>query len=503
VAHYELALIYTHPQYQDAKSALKHIEAAIAMNPENNWYQVLYADILTDLGQFRQAADIYGKLVEEEPDNYDHYFQHAYLLIQADAFSEAINVYDQLESIVGIDEQVIEQKKRLYLRLNDIESAAAEQEKLIEAYPQDGRYYSRLADLYKANGMDEKADEVYERLLKVDPNNPYALLAVAFKNFDKGDKEAYKQNLLRALRNRELGIDLKIRALYPYLEYNELYKEDIDMALELADAIVETHPDEAKSYAIKGDLLYLEERLQEAVEAYNLALEQDPGVFNVWRQLLFIYSDLNDYESLRDKSAKAKEYFPNQPFIYYFEGVSEQQLKNYDPAIKAYNRALMMSDQNPNLQAQIWANLGDVYHELKEHLASDTSYENSLALDDSNPYVLNNYSYYLSLRGDKLDQAREMSLRANELVPDNTAFIDTYAWILYKLGDYQEAKTWQQKALDNGGDERPVLLEHYGDILFKLGEKEAAVEYWNQALEKGGDEEKLLKKINDQQLYED
>jgi predicted Zn-dependent protease len=108
--------------------------------------------------------------------------------------------------------------------------------------------------------------------------------------------------------------------------------------------------------------------------------------------------------------------------------------------------------------------------------------------------VLNNYSYYLSVRKANLERAKQMSAYANKLDPDNDSFMDTYAWILFQLGEFPEAKTFQDRAVLKN-PKNPTLLEHYGDILIKLGEKEKAVEYWRRAKEAGSDSRTIETKI--------
>lgn len=66
--------------------------------------------------------------------------------------------------------------------------------------------------------------------------------------------------------------------------------------------------------------------------------------------------------------------------------------------------------------------------------------------------------------------------------PDNSAYQDTYGWILYLQGNYAGAKDWIGKAIADGGAE---VLEHYGDTCAKLGENEKAKEYWQKAIDKG------------------
>ena len=74
-----------------------------------------------------------------------------------------------------------------------------------------------------------------------------------------------------------------------------------------------------------------------------------------------------------------------------------------------------------------------------------------------------------------------MSFQCNQIEKNNGTYEDTYAWILYQLKEYEEAKEWIVKALKNGADNSPVVVEHYGDILYKLGEIQNAVIQWKKA----------------------
>ena len=189
------------------------------------------------------------------------------------------------------------------------------------------------------------------------------------------------------------------------------------------------------------------------------------------------------------------ELFPNQAFVYLFKGGAEIQTKDYEKALKSFSKGEKMSADNDKMRAQFLANMGDVYHNLNKLIESDSAYDWSLKLDAENSYVLNNYSYYLSLRKANLEKAKQMSAYANKLEPDNSSFLDTYSWILFQLNDFTGAKEWQEKAMKAGGDKSGTILEHYGDILSQLGNKEEALKYWKQAKELGTDSATIDKKI--------
>ena len=118
---------------------------------------------------------------------------------------------------------------------------------------------------------------------------------------------------------------------------------------------------------------------------------------------------------------------------------------------------------------------------------------------EQNTLVLNNYSYYLSQRGEELIRAKKMITKCLELTSGepNASYIDTYAWVLYKLGEYELAREQIEQAilLKNNS---PVILDHCGDILYKMGLEKEAVTYWERASKLDSKNLELIEKINKQ-----
>ena len=243
-------------------------------------------------------------------------------------------------------------------------------------------------------------------------------------------------------------------------------------------------------------------RKREALEAYKKALELEEGNFKIWQDALFLALEEEEYQTLLRLSNEALSVFPNQPLPWFMKGMAYLMMKDYDKARDVFEQALIISAGNPTLEAEIYARLGDIYHEKGQHALSDSAYEKSLKLNPDNPLLLNNYAYYLSLRGESLGRAALMAERANQLQPRNPNFEDTYGWILYKEGKYSEAAEWLERAINHGGVKNGVILEHYGDILYRLGKHEKALEYWKKAAKNGGGSDRLEKKISDGKLYE-
>ena len=88
-----------------------------------------------------------------------------------------------------------------------------------------------------------------------------------------------------------------------------------------------------------------------------------------------------------------------------------------------------------------------------------------------------------------------MARKANRLSPNNPTYLDTYAWVLYMLGRYEEAREPMRLAVSLDRTDSKELLIHYGDILYKLNDRFIASIYWKKALEKGYDPEEIEKRL--------
>jgi tetratricopeptide (TPR) repeat protein len=491
-AHYELSSLFFSANKYD--EALAESDQAVTINPANKWYLEQLAAIQMKKNDTKSAIKTYEQLIKLSPNDPDNYFDLAYLYLQSSQPDQALKTYDQFEKNYGLEESVILQKERIYLKQNKFDNAVTEVQKLIDAYPGEVQYLNMMAELYALNNKKDKAGEIYQKILEIEPDNAQALMATADISAGKGDTTARFEGMKKIFANPKLNVDVKVKMLYTYIQYYELRKDKIKEAFELADILLATHPGEAKGYAIKGDLYYIDKKDSIALPAYLKALELRKEVFAVWQQVMLIYNAQRDWVKLDKVCNDAMELFPNQALIYLFKGGAEYQNKQYEKALKSFQKGEKMASDNPQLKAQIYSNLGDTYHSLTRDAESDSAYEKSLKLDPENGYVLNNYSYYLSLRKVNLQRAKQMSAYSNKLDPENDSFQDTYAWILFQLGEYQDARSLQEKVVAKN-PKNATLLEHYGDILIQTGEKDKALEYWRKAKEAGSDSKTLDSKI--------
>ncbi len=501
-AAFELARIFDEQEIYD--KSVRYAKQAVELDPSNPWYQQLLAEVYQKIGSNDEAAAVYERLVKRNPDNEEYYFKWAYYLVRANELQKAVKVYDELESKIGVTEELIRRKHALYLGSGDTKRAARELERLIEAFPDDLEYQHLLAEFYQGIGEPKKAQVVYEAILQVDPNDAKAKLALTGNPKTGSNELQYIESLRPVFGQPDVALDLKIQRILPIIQEvaNTGNRPLGEAALELTTLLEEQHPDNAKPYSASADLLYYMGRRKEAIAKYEKTLELDDTVFSVWEQLLYAYLEEQEYEKLAKRAELAMDFFPNQPTAYWMYGIAANELGDHEDALGVLQQALLMSGSNDRMQFNVQSRLGLVYEALGRPQEATEAFEAALKLNPEGLELLNSYSYVLAQRGEQLERALDMAKLANDLRPDQPAYQDTFGWVHYKMKDYNKAKRWIGEALQNGGDEDPLILEHYGDVLFQLDDQEGALRYWMLAQEKGSSSKLLEKKINDKQLYE-
>jgi tetratricopeptide (TPR) repeat protein len=206
---------------------------------------------------------------------------------------------------------------------------------------------------------------------------------------------------------------------------------------------------------------------------------------------------MRNYQELYEESEQAIKIYPDRPTLYMLRGISASELKKYDIAIEALEEGLSLLKNDKQLKIQFYSLIGDGYRSMGLDKKSDEAMEMALEIDSENTIVLNNYAYYLSERGSKLKKALKMSSKCIKTEPLNATYLDTYGWILFKMGKINEAKIYLEKAMNNAGVNDPEITEHYGDMLCEMKEYKRAVETWEDSIILGGDKVKIEKKINE------
>lgn len=481
--------------------ALIEAEKALTKGSNNIWYKANFAKLSRLNENYDDYVRAYEEIVELEPYDLNFVYELAFAYQFTGDYRNAIKAYDRIEELIGLNERLISQKTELYSKIGEPEGGILELEKLIRSNPDDARYYALMAAYCTKNGYEDKAIEAYEKIVEINPDDPYVHISLAEFYAKKGDSDRAFEELKKGISNPVLDLKTKINLMAAYYS-NQLTDEQKKQALELSEILIEVHKDDPLASTFYASMLYENEDFEAAEPLFRDIVNSDKGNFMAWEQLLFCDLYLEDYDKLASDSEECIDYFPNYPLPYFFAGVSNFQLRDFVKAKAFLESGKDFVINNNALLEQFYSTLGDTYNELENYDASYSAYDKALRINPANSIVLNNYAYYLSLRNKDLEKAKEMSWKSLEFDPYNSSNLDTYAWVLYKLGDYNEALVWIEKAYNNGGQSSGAILEHYGDILYQLGRSDEAIEFWKRAKKTTGYSDLIDKKIKDKKLYE-
>jgi tetratricopeptide (TPR) repeat protein len=498
-ALYELANLKKQKNnYTEAQNLL---ERAVAIDADNEWYWLSLAECYEKNSNIVKLQHVFEQLIRIDPDKPEYFYDNANALFIEKRYDDALKVYDQLQQQNGLDDDVLAGKQKIFLTKGKVDSATALMQQMISDNPAQIKYYLILAELYSSNNFADKSFKVLKEAEKIAPNNGQVHLALAEYYRDKKDNESFFNELELAFAVPDLDIDQKIKIIMGYFPKFPDPNAKAS-ALELSKILITAHPDDSKAYAMYGDMLYQTDKFKDAAAAYKKSIQLDGSHYAVHEQLVRIEIGSNEWDQAIKDGENALTLFPNQAWMNYLVGIACQQTKDYKKALGYIKNAADLAPDDKDLLTLCYSSLGDCYHEQKDFVKSDAAYNKSLSYNPDNAYALNNYAYYLSLRGEQLDKAASMSAHSNELQPNTPSFEDTYAWILFKQKKYADAKVWIEKAIEHDKTNSAVQVEHYGDIMFYLGDTDAAVQNWKKAKSFGQQSPTLDRKINERKYVE-
>ena len=493
-AMYELANILV--AGKEIVKAQGLLERAISIEPQNIWYRLMLAELYQKNKLGFQAVKLYENIVNDYPDNDEYLYGLAQVYQKNGHSDKALSTYDRLEKRLGLNEVVILEKEKILLNIGKNKQALQELNRLIEKYPDEARYYGYIADYYQYINDNINAKKYYQVVLEKDPVNHMAFFSLGNLALSQKDTATFISNYKEGLAIKSMPFELKFQRILPFLMDGKNIENNKSFLVDFFQIIIDSHPYEAMAYVYKGNFYRALNNRDEAIEAYKMALSIEESNELIWQDYLLLLIDTNDFKKLYGNSKVAINLFPENSFFYLLAGSSAGQLNENTEALQLLETGLTKVGNNKALEAQFYANIGDVAYSNNDPEKAFKSYDKSLKIDELNIVVLNNYSYYLTLENKHLDKAERMSSKCIEMEPGNATYLDTYAWVLFKRERYFEAKYIIERAIDNGGVESDVIVEHYGDILYKNGDIDKAVEQWKKALEMGNTNEILQEKIS-------
>ena len=479
-------------------------EKAYQADTTNIWYLRAYGQTLLQGESYKEALPVYKKLNERDPKDLDFYRILAALYEQNSQPYSAIATLDSAEVRMGRHPYLSRMKRHLLIQTKQTDKALEEAKTLVEEQPHEAEHHVVLAELYGVSGNDSLARREYDAALKIDSSRLETLMSLSDYYNGRHDFRSMLWVTRKLFLSDEMPLEQKIHRFELFTSELEFYRANYFQLHDLASVLAIHYPTDKRVVELYANHLISSGQLEEALKHYKSHLKDEPAEVDYYLTVIDIESYLERPDSVKKYVNEALAIFPEKIELHLAEGNVRYRMGNHIGAVKSYHKALKYAD-NDTLRSQIWGQIGDVFHAYGEssgiligklyQLDCYRAYKKALKYNPDNVLVLNNWAYFLSLEGKQLERALQMAERVTELTERNPTYMDTHAWILFRMGRLEEARQLMRQAVALDGQKSPELLLHYGDILHALGEQFMAETYWKKALDKGADKTKIEERM--------
>ncbi len=483
------------------ESALISAKKASDLEKDNFFFLQHLGNIQFKSSQYKDAALTTKKALKIKPNYVEGYLNLVDIYLIEGKESDALKTLEEMEASMGASEQITQAKQAILLKQNKVDAALKEGKKMVKSDPQ---FVLQQSTILISNNRFTEAAQMLKNAIDENPNfmEAYGLLSETYAK--QNNKQGTKDVLKSILAQSSLPYALKANSLGSFFSTlkSGSQPDDLNDALSFCDQIIAQHPEEARTYVYKADILVKANRLLEGRDAYLNAIKYDKGIFEAWLAVIELDVKLRKFNELLKHSEKATEYYPNHAYFWYHLGFAQLQTKSYDDALISFEEAQALNTNNKELRHHINANMAEIYHLTGKLEKSIELFEIVLAENPNNEQALNNYSLLLATSKKNIEKAMALSERLVKLYPAQSANFDTYAWVLYQKGDWAKANEIIDMAISKDKDGSDSIFEHKGDILFKLGQIDNAVTAWKKALDLNKSNKKLENKIKDRTIIE-
>ncbi|MDR2835753.1 MAG: hypothetical protein LBV69_06080 [Bacteroidales bacterium] len=487
---------------QDYFSAIQYIKNSVKNDKSNNkFYLSTLLSCQVNTGDINGVIDTYKNLIKTSDKTIYYYFDLANLYAKNQDFKNALKTLNEAEKKFGITEEISITKESIYFNQKNNKAAINEMIKLLKSNPTNNKYKALLAETYQNTGDMKSAQEYYSQIENSNSLDGYVCLSVAnyysaTKNFGK-----FFEFLNKAFLDVSVDVSIKKNILFGIIddvEFTQKYSSEIK---NLIDVVIFENTDDLAIKAIYADFLINLQNYKAAQGIIEELLQNDKNKYQIWQQLLTIDYSIQDYQKLYEHGKEAVELFPNYLELYKFYVLAAFITQNYNDVATAVDYASMLAISDIPVLVDLLSMQGEAYYKLEKYSQSDSVFDLALSKDPENINILNNYSYYLSTRNEKIDKALSLSTKLISLSSTNPIYLDTHAWALYKNQQFEDALNYINKTILFDAT-KGIYYNHKGDILYKLNLKDDAVKMWEKAKYLNDTSSDIDKKIINKSIIE-
>lgn len=493
--YYLLASYYV--DLKDDTRSRAYYERAATLDPENSSYIEKLGQLYVSQKDYPNAINAYEKLYALNKARVD-VLQILYQLYGSqNEFQQMINVLNRIEVLEGSSEQISLSKMQIYEQMGEKRKEYDELKSLVDSHPLDLNYKVMFGNWLLQNGKKKEAVKLYRNVLKEEPTNALAKLSLLDYYRTIGDQATVDVITQELLQSPKTEKETKIALLRQVISSNQQANvSDSAEVMKLFSQALSVPQTDADILMMKAAYMSLKKMPKAEINrVYEQAIDVEPDNSRARIALIQNIWDTGDYDKVIAICRPAQEYNPEEMVFYYFQGMAQYQKHENDAALQTFRKGVsqIKADSNPDVVSDFYALMGEILHEKGRLAESFQAYDSCLQWKPDNIAAMNNYAYYLSEANKDLPKAEQLSYKTIKAEPNNSTFLDTYAWILFQQKRYEEAKIYIDQAIRSDSTLTGVVKEHAGDIYAMTGDIDKALEFWQQSL-KGGNQSAVLKK---------
>ncbi len=429
--------------------ALTHMEAIVRAGGLANFTSLVRGFNAMEPGAQRRLLDRVAALLDEFPDNTQLRLCKVLMLEGVGRQEQALAQLQPVFEENPYQAQAVVMDAKLRLDMDRREGAFDRLVAALEEQPENTRLRLQYARLLTQTDMRE-AQRQFQILLEAAPEDPDLLFSMALIQREMNDLEAARENL-----ERLLSLNARTDEAHYYLGKTAEEQQRLDDAVMHYMAV-----QPGRDFGTAND------RLARLMLAAGRSAEL--GVY---------------FDALRQRYPQLAEQ------LYALEVEKLMGGQHLPEASAVVDRALTEFPDSVSLRYS-----RSIVAERLDNLAeAEADLRSILARDPDNSTALNALGYMLANRTERYEEAAELIARALALNPQEPAILDSWGWVKYRLGDYDEALEYLQRAYRAFPD--PEVAAHLGEVLWVMGRDEAAVAIWDRALTSSPEHEILLETI--------
>lgn len=492
-AYYQMAQIVL--ASGDIANGKSYAAKAYSIDSKNIWYIIMLSGIYYQEGNIDSAILVYEKAVQYYPQKVNYQIALANMYSEKGDFQRSLNSFEQLESKYGINESITYGYIQTLIGAGKFDEAQKKTEELIKEFPSGIQYYAVLAEIYRKKGEGQKASEVYEKLMKDNPDNTQIQLSLCDFLINEKRFEDLFVLLNPVIINGDIQREDKISLFARLIVIKDYKAAEVDKILMALMVFEAAYANDEIIPLLRPEFLDNLERDKEAAERLEELIIKQSGNYFAWEKLLLLYLQMGDFKKLFIRGEECASKF-NRSFLaklLYANGAIENG--KYDIAIDELRKAQILAGDNSQNILQVLTMRADVYYRMKDYDKAFETFDEAVAIDSEDITILNNYAYYLAEQNMNLKEAEVMAQKVIEKEKNNATFLDTYAWVLYKRGKNKDAAKIMESIIEKGTNISAEHYEHYGFILKSLKKCDKAIEKWDVALKMDSTKTELRREI--------